>query len=40
MFKARKVEKIVYMTPRDVAPARPFDPPIATGLPVTTPGTE
>jgi hypothetical protein len=30
----------VYITPREVAPARPRDPPIATGFPVTTPGTE
>ena len=27
-------------TPREVAPERPCEPPIETGLPVTTPGTE
>ncbi len=27
------------MRPREVASSRPFEPPIASGLPVTTPGT-
>jgi hypothetical protein len=35
-----RAEKIMYMTPREVAPARPLLPPIETGFPVTTPGTE
>src|SRR2546428_68645 len=30
----------MYMTPRAVAWDRPAEPPIAKGLPVTTPGTE
>ncbi len=32
-------EKAAYITPRDVAPPRPWEPPIETGLPVTTPVT-
>ena len=35
-----RVASVTYMTPRPVALTRPFDPPMATGLPVTTPGTE
>src|SRR5206468_13033285 len=31
--------RTAYIRPRDVASSRPSDPPIARGLPVTTPGT-
>ena len=35
-----KAERIWYMTPRPVASGLPSEPPMETGLPVTTPGTE
>ena len=37
---ARAASSIVYTTPCPVASARPADPPMEIGLPVTTPGTE
>src|SRR2546427_12862295 len=37
-FTFDAASRVAYMRPRDVASSRPRDPPITSGLPVTTPG--
>src|SRR2546425_10120925 len=37
-FTFDAASRVAYMSPRDVASSRPREPPITSGLPVTTPG--